>query len=562
MKRLFCLLNLLAMPLWASDAPDEAAYTVYLGENGVLVLKLIIEVEGSTPRGAFEHYIDHLMKSLDSNGDGTITTEEANGKYLTDNDARQAQLTPSSETVARNLVPDTSPADGKISRQEFLAYYRRIGLNPFVAFFQPNAEPQNGNRQPRRGTSTSETSLFLQLDTNRDGKLSADELTGALQTLRKLDLDHDETISAAELNPLTDTVVNQQRLPQTQDRMGSTSPFLGAGFDESLQKQVRRLIEKYDTTDPLKSGLPGSRVRNQKLSPQEIGLSQTAFTRYDGDGDGQLDFDELRQFLTHPEPTIIITFNLGEDSPLSTHTVTDELQDKVKISPDGSANINLGSTQLCLVKNNVSRVPSADQFLKPQFMAADADANGYLEKSEADRAFFFGATFQDLDADKNEKLFLEEVVAYFQLRFGVARSRVVLNINEQGRTLFEILDTDRDRRLSFRELKSAAEKLALWDKDGDGLLSDSEVPLQYRLIVAQGTLPALEGNVDRGNQTGTLAERATGPLWFRKMDKNRDGEVSQREFLGDLSLFEQFDQNKDQYIDVTEALSAPVESLK
>ncbi|MEI8019603.1 MAG: hypothetical protein WCH39_15465, partial [Schlesneria sp.] len=380
-----------------------------------------------------------------------------------------------------------------------------------------------------------------------------------LLTLRKLDLDDDETISLAELNPINNQFAVQQQQQQNGTRTPSTSPFLGPGSDESLQKQIRRLIDKYDSIDPVKSGVEGAKIRNQKLSRLELGLSVAEFSRFDGDGDGQLDFDELRQFLTSPDPTVTVSVNVDSTDSLSAKSVRQEIQEKLKTTPDGSANINLGTTQLSVVRGASFDVGTAEAFLKPQFMAADADANGYLEKSEAERAFLYNATFENLDADKNGKVFLDEVIAYFQVRFDAARSRTVLSINEQGRTLFEILDTDRDRRLSFRELQAAADKLSLWDKDGDGLLSESEVPLQYRLTIARGNLPALGGNflIDAGMvQAGTPAERTSGPLWFRKMDKNRDGEVSQREFLGETATFQQLDRNHDGFIDLTEAVTA------
>ena len=56
------------------------------------------------------------------------------------------------------------------------------------------------------------------------------------------------------------------------------------------------------------------------------------------------------------------------------------------------------------------------------------------------------------------------------------------------------------------------------------------------------------------NASGTPTERTAGPLWFRKMDKNRDGEVSRREFLGEVAQFEKIDQNHDGFIDLSEAL--------
>jgi Ca2+-binding EF-hand superfamily protein len=565
MKQIGLFVLLLAAPMRADELPGDAQYAVFMGDNGVVVLKFDIQIGGKSPRGLYERYVDDLMKSLDKNQDGVVTMEEAKGKYLTAGDALQAQLTQNKDAVRADLSPDVNPADGKITRQEFLTYFNRIGIQQFLIQFQPNPnQAQAANRQSRQTAANSaEVPLFARLDTNGDGKLSAAELTGALQTLRKLDLDDDETISLAELNPISNQFAVQQQQPNGA-RTPSTSPFLGPASDESLRKQIGRMIDKYDSIDPVKSGAEESKKRNQTLSQKELGLSVTEFSRYDGDGDGQLNFDELRQFLMSPEPTITISINVDSTEPLSAKSVREEIQEKLKTTPDGSANINLGTIQLSVVRGASYDVGTAETFLKPQFMAADADANGYLEKSEAERAFLYFASFESLDTDKNGKVFLDEVIPYFQTRFDAARSRTVLSINEQGRTLFEILDTDRDRRLSFRELQAAADKLSLWDKDGDGLLSESEVPLQYRLTIARGNLPALGGNFlnDAGMvQAGTPVERTSGPLWFRKMDKNRDGEVSQREFLGETGTFEQLDRNHDGFIDLTESVTAngPIE---
>ena len=523
----------------AQDLPGDAQYALVMGDNRVVVLKFEILIGGKSPRVAFEAYVDDLMKGMDKNSDGVVTVEEAQGKYLTARDAQQSQLTPQGVPVS-DSSPDVSPADGKITRQEFLAYFKRIGLQPFQVLFQANAAPQTMNRQARQQATSTEVPLFARLDTNGDGRLSGDELKGALRTLRKLDLDDDETISAAELDPIANNnqfVVQQQQ--NSRARAAITSPFLSLGSDEPVTKQIRRLIDKYDSTDPLKSGVADAKVRNQKLSAQELGLSVEAFSRYDGDGDGQLDFDELRQFLGSPEPTITIAVNIDSTDPIDAKSSLAELADKLKTTPDGAANLNLGTTQLSVSRGVAFDVGGAEALLK--------------------RAFLFGATFENLDADKNGKVFLDEAVAYFQVRFDAARSRTVLSITEQGRTLFEILDTDRDRRLSFRELQAAADKLTLWDKDGDGLLAESEVPLQYRLVIARGNLPTLGNNFLIANAgmspDGSLAERTSGPLWFRKMDKNRDGEVSQREFLGDIATFESLDRNHDGFLDLTEAVT-------
>ena len=45
----------------------------------------------------------------------------------------------------------------------------------------------------------------------------------------------------------------------------------------------------------------------------------------------------------------------------------------------------------------------------------------------------------------------------------------------------------------------------------------------------------------------------TGPGWFQRMDRNHDGEISRREFLGPRPLFDRYDKNGDGVIEPGEA---------
>ena len=555
------VLLLTAVTVFASDSPPvETDQVLYLADSGVVVLQLSVVVEGGGPKQCHEKFVDSLLKSLDKNGDGVVTVDEARGKILTAREARQMQLV-AADGNAADSSPDISPKDGRISRAELLAYFKRIGLLPFSVKLQPRT-PELDPNTGAAANPAGETALFGRLDVNGDKKLSVDELANALEVLRKLDRDNDETISVAELRPLAapPRAVNR---PGMNNAPPPAMPFVSLASGESVPKLIRRVIDKYDSADSAdaaKSGVASLSAKNQKLSRMELGLPESEFVKYDVDGDGQLDFAELRQFVTSAAPTLELTINVttGKIEAGKVEATVNQ-NGKIRTTADGAAHLPIGTAQI-----SISVIPTTEAFdpeaaIKPLFLAVDADANGYLEKSEAPDNALFGATFADLDADKNGKLYLNEIVEYLKPRLDAARNRVELTIVEQGRTLFDILDSDRDGRLAHREVRSIADKLALWDANGDGQLSEDEIPLQYRMIAAHGSLPnlgVLRSDVAAMNQRGRPDARSAGPVWFRKMDRNSDGEISRREFLGELELFEKLDLNKDGAIELNEAVQA------
>ena len=56
--------------------------------------------------------------------------------------------------------------------------------------------------------------------------------------------------------------------------------------------------------------------------------------------------------------------------------------------------------------------------------------------------------------------------------------------------------------------------------------------------------------------TTAAAPPADVPAWFRRMDRNGDGDVSLREFLGPLELFRAIDRDGDGLISADEARAA------
>jgi hypothetical protein len=136
-----------------------------------------------------------------------------------------------------------------------------------------------------------------------------------------------------------------------------------------------------------------------------------------------------------------------------------------------------------------------------------------------------------------------------------AAAHTRLRITDQGRALFELLDANGDGRLSVRELRTAWTRLAPWDRDGDGRLAETEVPRQFVVSVDAGqvNLPFRVAVANRAARRGQARQAPKGPLWFRKMDRNNDGDVSFREWLGTEEEFRRIDTDGDGLISPEEA---------
>ena len=84
--------------------------------------------------------------------------------------------------------------------------------------------------------------------------------------------------------------------------------------------------------------------------------------------------------------------------------------------------------------------------------------------------------------------------------------------------------------------------------------AEPEPPVMLLQGRATADLIAVPQQATPAMQAGAAPSTTTsGPVWFQKMDRNQDGDVSEREFLGPASAFDQLDTNGDEFIDAAEA---------
>ena len=120
-----------------------------------------------------------------------------------------------------------------------------------------------------------------------------------------------------------------------------------------------------------------------------------------------------------------------------------------------------------------------------------------------------------------------------------------------------------DRRISRRELAHAFESLQQFDLNGDGAITAVELAGRFQGVLQLGKPVLFRNQGMRGNATAPIANRpSAGPDWFRKMDRNRDGDVSPREFLGPLAAFKKLDTDGDGKISQAEFTKGKKKSSK
>jgi Ca2+-binding EF-hand superfamily protein len=525
---------------------------VFVASDRPVLLRLHIRNNAKPYSAAWEDYLQKLHAYLDKNGDGVLDraeTERAPSfRFLQFH--LQGTIGFAYQGSTGQMGQFDTNKDGKVSVAEFTEFYRRAGLSPLQFFSNSN----------RATTDSVTNSFYKRLDSNKDGKLSAQEMARAEAELFHFDLDENEMLTAAELMP-----GGEDNNPFVPFDGGQAGPSTAMGLleikPETLDSVSRQVLNHYD------------KDKNDKLSQKELPLDKPLFDQLDANRDGQLDAKEFAGFFRRDADLELIA-RVGNTQEIA-GAVADLLQkagmpakavgaevfnptkramplaDKVKRTDSSGVAFTLGDARIGLSASNQQFRSFPRQFFVQQFRQADAGKKGVVDKKQAMNSRFLGQIFDLADRNGDGKLTDKELTAYLDMQTEGAGCRLQLTLTDEGRSLFEVLDENGDGRLSLRELRSSWSRMKPLAQSDNGL---SRQDISRRLEVSVGQAQRNARAIQIVSRTATVAGgQRSSPLWFGKMDRNQDGDISPREFLGSDEDFRKLDADGDGLISLTEA---------
>ncbi len=527
---------------------------VFVASDRPVLLRLHLRNNGRPYSVAWSDYLQKLHTYLDRNGDGVLDkaeTERAPTVQFLQFHLQGAIGLPYQGSKNQMGQFDANK-DGKVSLVEFKEFYRRAGFAPLQFFSNSN----------RANTDMVTNTFHKRLDTNKDGKLSADEMTRAEAALLHFDLDENEMLTAAELMPGGE---DNNPFGRPLDA-GQANPNADMGFLEikadNLDGLSRQVLAHYDKDN------------NGKLSQKEVALDKTRFDKLDASHDGLLDAKEFAAFFQGEadleliaragtmQPNEGVVSNLLRKARIpAQQAIRSEvfnpsgrampLATKVQRSNPSSLAFTLGDARIGLSASELQLRQFPRQFFERQFREADVGKKGMLDRKQAMSAQFLSQIFDFVDRNGDGKATEQELKGYLDMQSEGAGCRLQLTITDEGRSLFDVLDGNGDGILSLRELRTSWSRMKPLAKSDSGLAMQD---ISRRLDVSIG-------QAQRGGRPVVIqsrrAARAGGqkgaPLWFQKMDRNQDGDISPREFLGSDEDFHKLDADGDGLISWTEA---------
>jgi Ca2+-binding EF-hand superfamily protein len=515
-------------------------------------VRAAVLADGLPPGERWAQRLRTAFEYFDRDGDGYLGAKEVPSVF---SDVGVAQLLangfyqPTPNTAPTLEALDTDK-DGRVSPAEFVSYYSRATAQVLSA--QPLQPDYTNNAPVTEG-------LFKLFDKNGDGKLTKDELANVEALIASNDSDEDECLNIQELAPnLFDPRFGGFARPRA---VVPSDPNAGATARQPVSIYqpgqipgllIQNVIKQYD------------RDGDFELTQNESGFDTDTFVRLDTDRSGKLSGDELDVWRTG-KPDAELTLSFAAKAVNCVVKVADEAvlaARGLKVKPIESGRLVLHVGRQPIDFWAFAPVLQYQQpALKQQYGYLFQQAAGkkeYVEEKDlagpnAVQFQFVRVMFETADRDANGKLTRAEYDAYFDLQDGFRNMSLSLSPSVQTPSLFQLLDENRDGRLGVRELRTAWTRLQALEGPGATEVTKSVIQPAVTLRLSRTYERLYANQPQQVFNTGNVPVPTKGPLWFRKMDRNGDGDVSRGEFLGTRAEFDATDADRDGLISLSEA---------
>lgn len=526
--------------LGIADSQD----VMFFAEARVVRFRIHLKAAGEPLAKRWTGQLRAYFDFLDRDGDGELNRHEAEFAFA---NAGVVQMIQSGfayqrPTDAAKLFADLDvDADGKVRFDEFAAFYAPSAGRVITAQANPI-------RDLYSDVLTDE--LFQMLDTDKDKRLSRSELLGVERLFATLDADEDENLTALEVvpnlfnRPRPTTPVDTTAKPTTPSTPATspTNPMTAFKTGSAPEAITQIILGRYD------------KDKNLVISRAENPLGPDAFQQLDKDGNGELAATELAGWANLP-PDVDLDMILGgkpEESSIKTRPRIDgKPVEGFRIGPNGTAVFTIGNQAVQIACNALRALPG--QPVRFGVLQFPDNGRGFVTEGDLSgpQLQLMRVLFDLIDRDADGKMSRAEFDAFSNLQRSFTGLPLSLVYSAQTPSLFQVLDANGDGRLSIREVRSG------WDR----LIALEPVEKEY--VTRSALTP--QGAVRFGRLTDVLSNPTAmysqpparqsnrGPAWFRKFDRNADGELSRSEFPGRAADFDRIDANHDGFITVEEA---------
>lgn len=516
------------------QAADDSTVLVVMAPNGPVFVEMQITVDDESYQSWVTSF---LADRIDVDGNKKLSLDEL--RLVPDRLLKQAKAGNPKRLLRRASGSKDAEA---VDADQFVSWFGKQldrGFNIIAASVQASEAVR----------------LAAHLDANGDGKVARSEVENAAHTMRFRDLDDDQTFSASELLPFRDP--RNQRAAIVPD--AADLPFVQLTDDATIERTADQVLRRF--------GADG------KVDTAFLRLPTSA--TFDKDGDDAFDRAELVELMKAAQSHLLMQVQLSDRANSSDLKI--EIPETAASFCQTKPSNRRGRTSLVVDEMPISiRARGGSKasrgfmvnFVLQRTSVYDEDKNGYLSAEE-----FPGmlqqlsqvqvtGTFKDIDLNGDEMVFREEIKAYIERDAIATQSRIDVSVKQDGKTLFKLLDENKDRRLSLRELKYGFDKLLEYDISKDEHVTEAELGTAYALEISMGTPESLRmtsmrsPNMMNGNPTDAILPGVgglDGPEWFRRMDRNQDRDVSRREFLGPREIFTKLDTDGDNLLNAKEA---------